>query len=73
MGRRTANGCYKEAAELAGTLQQYPRAVQLFERVAQGSLASALTRYSVKEYHLKAGMCWLASGVSHLATPPPPP
>ncbi|GAA6003558.1 alpha-soluble NSF attachment protein SEC17 [Rhodotorula paludigena] len=58
----SANQCYKEAAELAGSLGQYPRAVQFFERVAQASLGSALTRYGVKEYYLKAGLCWLASG-----------
>lgn len=61
---RTANGCFKEAAELAGTLQQYDRAVRHFEQVAQASLGSALTKYSVKDYYLKAGMCWLAGGVS---------
>ncbi|ORY73826.1 soluble NSF attachment protein [Leucosporidium creatinivorum] len=58
----TANGCFKEAAELAGTLQQYDRAVKHFEQVAQASLGSALTKYSVKDYYLKAGMCWLAGG-----------
>lgn len=59
---RSANACYKEAAELAGTLGQYPRAVSLFERVAAQSLGSALTRYGVKEHYLKAGLCWLATG-----------
>ncbi|GAA5889004.1 hypothetical protein JCM8208_007741 [Rhodotorula glutinis] len=58
----SANACYKEAAELAGTLGQYPRAVSLFERVASQSLGSALTRYGVKEHYLKAGLCWLATG-----------
>ncbi|KAI5475294.1 vesicular-fusion protein Sec17 [Pseudohyphozyma bogoriensis] len=58
----TANSCFKEAADLAATLEQYPKAVQHFERVAKASLASPLTRYSVKEYYLKAGMCWLATG-----------
>ncbi|GAA5842769.1 hypothetical protein JCM11251_001487 [Rhodosporidiobolus azoricus] len=58
----SANACYKEAAELAGSLGQYQRAVEHFERVASQSLSSALTRYGVKEYYLKAGMCWLATG-----------
>ncbi|KAK4698130.1 alpha-soluble NSF attachment protein, partial [Phenoliferia sp. Uapishka_3] len=58
----TANSCYKEAADLAATLEQYPRAVKHFETVAAASLSSPLTRYSVKEYYLKAGMCWLATG-----------
>lgn len=61
---RSANACYKEAAEIAATLGQYPRAIEHFEKVAQQSLGSALTRYGVKEHYLKAGMCWLATGVS---------
>ncbi|BGO93341.1 hypothetical protein NBRC10512_000076 [Rhodotorula toruloides] len=58
----SANACYKEAAEIAATLGQYPRAIEHFEKVAQQSLGSALTRYGVKEHYLKAGMCWLATG-----------
>ncbi|BGP18114.1 hypothetical protein JCM10213_004217 [Rhodosporidiobolus nylandii] len=57
----SANACYKDSAELAAQLGQYPRAVALFERVASQSLSSALTRYGVKEYYLKAGLCWLAT------------
>lgn len=57
----TANSCFKEAAEIAATLQQYPRAIKHFENVAQASLSSALTRYSVKDYYLKAALSWLAT------------
>lgn len=60
----TANSCFKEAADLAASLEQYPKAVRHFERVAAACLNSHLTKYSVKEYYLKAGMCWLATGVS---------
>ncbi|SCV73674.1 BQ2448_6104 [Microbotryum intermedium] len=58
----TANACLKEAAELAASVGDYPRAVTHFEAVAKHSLTSALTRYSVKEYFLKAALCWLATG-----------
>ncbi|GAA5902790.1 alpha-soluble NSF attachment protein SEC17 [Sporobolomyces salmoneus] len=57
----SANQCYKEAAELAATLGDYGRATGHFERVASQSLGSALTRYGVKEYYLKSGLCWLAT------------
>ncbi|GAA5939935.1 hypothetical protein JCM1841_004115 [Sporobolomyces salmonicolor] len=57
----SANACFKEAAELAATLGQFPRAVKHFESVAAASLGSALTRYGVKEYYMKAAMCWLAT------------
>ncbi|CEQ40137.1 SPOSA6832_01737 [Sporobolomyces salmonicolor] len=59
----SANACFKEAAELAATLGQFPRAVKHFESVAAASLGSALTRYGVKEYYMKAAMCWLATAV----------
>lgn len=60
---RTANGCYKEAADLAATLGEYGRAVEHYERVATASLNNPMTKYSVKEYYFKAGLCWLASAV----------
>lgn len=33
-------------------------------QIATASLSSALTRYSVKDYYLKAGICHLCTGVS---------
>jgi alpha-soluble NSF attachment protein len=75
---RTANACYKEVAEIAGLLDQFDRAIEKFEyvgdsrrlgsslnqgQVAQASLGSNLTRYSVKEYYFKAGLCHLCRGV----------
>lgn len=63
----SANACYKEAAELAAQLGQFPRAIDHFEKIASQSLSSALTRYGVKEYYLKAGLCWLATAVRFLS------
>jgi alpha-soluble NSF attachment protein len=56
----TANACYKDAADLHGDLQEYPQAIARYEQVADHSLTSALTKYSVKEYWLRAGLCALA-------------
>lgn len=56
----TANACYKDAADLLAELEDYPRAIQLYEQVANGSLSSALTKYSVKEYWLRSSLCALA-------------
>lgn len=58
----TANGCYKDAADIAAQLEQYLVAIENFELVARNSLSSALTRYSVKEYLFKAGLCHLCMG-----------
>lgn len=59
----TANACYKDAADLHADLDEYPQAIARYEQVADHSLTSALTKYSVKEYWLKAGLCALAMGV----------
>ncbi|KAI0361531.1 TPR-like protein [Trametes cingulata] len=58
----TANACYKDAADLHAELEEYPQAIALYEQVANGSLSSALTKYSVKEYWLRASLCALAMG-----------
>ncbi|KAG7099094.1 vesicular-fusion protein S17 [Marasmius oreades] len=56
----TANACYKDAADLHADLEEYPQAIARYEIVADHSLSSALTKYSVKEYWLRAGLCALA-------------
>jgi alpha-soluble NSF attachment protein len=53
---RTANAILKEAAEISGTLGDYKRAVDVFVQVGEWSLTSPLTKYSVKELWLKAGL-----------------
>ncbi|KAH9081894.1 vesicular-fusion protein SEC17 [Lactarius deliciosus] len=57
----TANACFKDAADLHAELEEYPAAISLYDQVASFSLGSALTKYSVKDYWLKALLCGLAS------------
>jgi len=58
----TANACYKDVADIAAQLNHFDKAIEKFELVAENSLTSPLTRYSVKEYYFKAGLCHLAKG-----------
>ncbi|ORY22376.1 soluble NSF attachment protein [Naematelia encephala] len=58
----TANQCYQQAAELSADLGDYPRSMDLYTTVADWSLTSALTKYSVKEYWLRAALCSMAMG-----------
>ncbi|KAH8919659.1 TPR-like protein [Atractiella rhizophila] len=60
----TANAMYKTVAELAVAVDppDWKKAIERFEQVAKASLSSNLTKYSVKEYYLKAGLCRLATG-----------
>jgi alpha-soluble NSF attachment protein len=52
----TANAILKEAADLSGSLGDYKRAIDTYNSVADWSLTSPLTKYSVKEIWLKAGL-----------------
>ncbi|KAN0134909.1 Soluble NSF attachment protein, SNAP domain containing protein [Lactarius tabidus] len=56
----TANACFKDAADLHAELEEYSHAISLYDQVANFSLSSALTKYSVKDYWLKALLCTLA-------------
>ncbi|CAE6464946.1 unnamed protein product [Rhizoctonia solani] len=56
----TANACYKDAADLHAELGHYGHAIALYQKVADHSMTSALTKYSVKEYWMRAGLCALA-------------
>ncbi|TFK98740.1 vesicular-fusion protein SEC17 [Pterulicium gracile] len=59
----TANACFKDAADLHADLEEYAIAIERYEQVADHSLTSNLTKYSVKDYWLKAGLCALALDV----------
>lgn len=61
---RTANACFKDAADLHAELEEYPQAIQRYEQVANHSLSSPLTKYSVKDYWLRSGLCAIAMSVS---------
>ncbi|KAF5390182.1 hypothetical protein D9757_002982 [Collybiopsis confluens] len=63
----TANACYKDAADLHAEIDEFPQAIARYEQVADHSLTSALTKYSVKEYWLRASLCALAMGDPVLA------
>jgi len=58
----TANACFKDAADLHAELENYPAAIARYDQVANASLGSNLTKYSVKDYWLRAGLCALAFG-----------
>jgi alpha-soluble NSF attachment protein len=58
----TANACFKDAADLHAELEEYSQAIQRYEQVANHSLTSPLTKYSVKDYWLRSGLCAIAMG-----------
>ncbi|KAJ1963499.1 vesicular-fusion protein S17 [Dimargaris xerosporica] len=62
-----ANNCLLKVATFAAQLEDYVKATRIFEQIAHASVDNQLTKWSVKEYLLKAGICHLASG-DHIAT-----
>jgi alpha-soluble NSF attachment protein len=58
--------CTLKAAHLAAILGQYDNAIEKFESVAAASVDNQLTKWSVKEYFLKAGLCHLCTMVRKL-------
>jgi len=57
-----ANSCNLKVAEFAGQLEQYEKAISIFEQVASDSLANQLAKWSVKDYFFKSGLCHLCVG-----------
>ena len=51
-----------KVAHFAATLEQYDKAIEKFEQVATASIDNQLTKWSVRDYFLKAGLCHIANG-----------
>jgi len=54
--------CLLKVAAFSAETGDYPRARELFERVASIALETKLGGYGAKEFFLKAGLCALADG-----------
>ena len=55
----TANRCLLNVARYAAQLEQYDRAIQIYESIGQSSLDNNLLKYGAKEHFLRAGLCHL--------------
>lgn len=60
----SANKCLLKVAQYAAQLEQYDKAIEIYERVGQSSLESSLLKYSAKEHFFRAALCHLC--VDHL-------
>ncbi|RCH87427.1 hypothetical protein CU098_000011, partial [Rhizopus stolonifer] len=56
------NKCLLKVAHFAAQLEEYTIAIDHFERVATDSIDNQLTKWSIKEYLLKAGLCSMCTG-----------
>ncbi|KAH7664705.1 NSF attachment protein [Dioscorea alata] len=58
----SANQCKQKVAQFAAQLEQYPKAIEIFEAIARHSMNNNLLKYSVKGLLLNAGICQLCRG-----------
>eukprot|EP01096_Ripella_sp_DP13-Kostka_P005548 TRINITY_DN1895_c0_g1_i1.p1 TRINITY_DN1895_c0_g1~~TRINITY_DN1895_c0_g1_i1.p1 ORF type:complete len:294 (+),score=143.70 TRINITY_DN1895_c0_g1_i1:51-932(+) len=56
------NQCKLKVAHLAAEKGDYKKAIGIFEETATQSLNNRIRKYNVKEYYLKAGICYLCLG-----------
>ncbi|CAI0464007.1 unnamed protein product, partial [Linum tenue] len=58
----SANQCKQKVAQFAAELEQYPKAIEIYEEIARHSLSNNLLKYGVKGHLLNAGICHLCKG-----------
>ncbi|GLV40747.1 alpha Soluble NSF attachment protein [Carabus blaptoides fortunei] len=59
----SANKCLLKVAQYAAQLENYDKAIQIYQQVAASSLESSLLKYSAKEYFFRAALCQLCIDV----------
>lgn len=55
----SANKCLLKVALYAAQLEQYDKAITIYEQVGMSAMDSSLLKYSAKEYFFKAALCHL--------------
>lgn len=55
----SANRCLLNVARYAAQLEQYSKAIGLYESVASSSMDNSLLKYSAKEHFFRAALCHL--------------
>ncbi|KAF2367099.1 Tetratricopeptide-like helical domain [Trinorchestia longiramus] len=60
----SANKCQLKVAMFAAELENYKKAINIYEQVGDNALASSLLKYSAKEYFFRACVCHLCYDVT---------
>ncbi|XP_021732581.1 alpha-soluble NSF attachment protein 2-like [Chenopodium quinoa] len=58
----SANQNRQKVAQYSAQLEQYPKAIEIYEDIARQSLNNSLLKYGVKGHLLNAGLCHLCKG-----------
>jgi len=60
--KSAANNCLLKVAQFAAQIEQYDKAIKIYEQIAIASIDVPLLRFSVKDYFFRAGLCNLCTG-----------
>ncbi|RWS18983.1 protein required for fusion of vesicles in vesicular transport: alpha-SNAP-like protein, partial [Leptotrombidium deliense] len=55
----SANRCLLSVARYAAQMEQYQKAIDIYEEVASSCIENSLLKYSAKEYFFRAALCHL--------------
>ncbi|XP_076911768.1 alpha-soluble NSF attachment protein-like [Bidens hawaiensis] len=58
----SANQCKQKIAQFSAQLEQYQKAIEIYEEIARQSLNNNLLKYGVRGHLLNAGICQLCKG-----------
>ncbi|KAL1307949.1 hypothetical protein HN51_049864 [Arachis hypogaea] len=61
-GTTSANQCKAKVAQFASQLEQYQKAIEIYEDIARQSLNNNLLKYGARGHLLNAGICQLCKG-----------
>uniref|UniRef100_A0A8C5GEQ4 Beta-soluble NSF attachment protein n=1 Tax=Gouania willdenowi TaxID=441366 RepID=A0A8C5GEQ4_GOUWI len=53
----SANKCLLKVGHYSAQLEQYPKAIEIYEQVAMSTMDNPLLKYNAKEYFFKASLC----------------
>uniref|UniRef100_A0A674C0Y5 Beta-soluble NSF attachment protein-like n=1 Tax=Salmo trutta TaxID=8032 RepID=A0A674C0Y5_SALTR len=53
----SANKCLLKVGHYSAQLEQYPKAIEIYEQVATNTMDNPLLKYNAKEYFFKASLC----------------
>ncbi|XP_013787636.1 alpha-soluble NSF attachment protein-like [Limulus polyphemus] len=59
----SANKCLLNVAKYAAQLEQYDKAIEIYEQVGTSSMESSLLKYSAKDHFFKAALCHMCVDV----------
>nr|CAA58050.1 SNAP-type protein [Doryteuthis pealeii]prf//2106379A SNAP-type protein [Doryteuthis pealeii] len=58
-----ANKCFLKVAQYSAQLEQYQKAIDIYEQVASNCMENALLKYSAKDHFFRAALCHMCNDI----------